>query len=99
MLSHMRLRQWYKKPDQGIKLACPYGGNAVLIPLRAPLFGTFWKYKDFKLNMKKTLVSAPIVAREKCGLRSAQPHIGCGSSIREAGVDRTTAALHLQCAT
>ena len=23
----MRLRQWYKKPDQGIKIACSYGGT------------------------------------------------------------------------
>ena len=30
----MRLRQWYKKPDQGIKIACSYEGNTMLIRVR-----------------------------------------------------------------
>ena len=30
----MRLRQWYKKPDQGIRIACSSWGKGILIPLK-----------------------------------------------------------------
>ena len=45
-----------QKKDQGFKIVCPYGENVILIPLRAPFFSTFWKSKDFNLNIKKTHV-------------------------------------------
>ena len=39
-----------------MNIACSYGGNAILIPLRAPFLGTFWKSKGFNQNIKKTHV-------------------------------------------